>query len=161
MATYRPDVGQVFESDVHRRVLAGLPAPEDTPADLTLVSLEVFVADDNLPFNDVDSESAVEILQVVEALVDAGFATYDEDTGQVQRTSTGTAELEAPVANEPPALEPDEVARIEEANAVKVKADEVRAAKDRIVSLQHTLEEVQAAIAEAEAVVAEGEVPAE
>lgn len=61
---YPPDPGAVFASDVHRRVMANVPNPDDEPLTVDALLGERVALDDHL---DIDEDELVEVLKDLEA----------------------------------------------------------------------------------------------
>lgn len=62
--SYPPDPGDVFASDVHRRVMANCPNPDDDPLDVDGLLEQRVAKDDHL---DIDADELAEVLADLEA----------------------------------------------------------------------------------------------
>jgi hypothetical protein len=62
--SYPPDPGEVFASDVHRRVMANVPNPDGDPLDVDGLIAERVAKDDYL---DIDAAELAEVLADLEA----------------------------------------------------------------------------------------------
>lgn len=61
---FPPDPGNRFDSDVHRRVQANLPNPDDEPLSVEAIMTERVAKDDHL---DITVEELAEVLKDLEA----------------------------------------------------------------------------------------------
>lgn len=62
--SYPPDPGDVFASDVHRRVMANAPNPDEDPLTVEGLLAERVAKDDHL---DIDADDLNEVLEDLEA----------------------------------------------------------------------------------------------
>lgn len=88
-----PDPGGVFQSDVHRRVLAHMPEPGEDESNMSLLKDRL---DSDIWFTYPEAE--VDLARVVADLIDEGFADG------IIMTQEGYDALTGPVVNEPPPL---------------------------------------------------------
>lgn len=86
--SYPPDPGGVFDSDVHRRVQANVPNPDDNPLPVEDLMTDRVARDD---FLDLTEDELVEVLKDLEA---AGHAKQLKDGWK--NTPDGFAALTGP-----------------------------------------------------------------
>jgi hypothetical protein len=84
--SYPPDPGDVFASDVHRRVMANCPNPDDDHLSSREILEQRVAKDDHLAIDDVD-----ELHEVLEDLRAAGHVTANK--GCYRNTKSGFAAL--------------------------------------------------------------------
>jgi len=145
---YLPDPGGIFRSDVHRRVAAHLPLPDEDPKSAEAM-LERLHDDASTPLV-LDGEGDLgELEGVLASLVADEWAEQGKEGFRL--TAGGLDKLTGPVANEPPPLKGPRLAAAEaldaelteeeEAGEQRAKEEAVQRAKDQLAEAEAALEE--------------------
>lgn len=91
--SYAPDKGGIFGSDVHRRIQANVPSPDETPLSVADLITQRINNDPHLLLQLTDPNEVVAVLKELEA---EGHAKQDKQ-GRWQNTADGFAALTGPV----------------------------------------------------------------
>lgn len=139
---FLPDPGGIFDSDVHRRVAAFMPPPEDDA--IAFDDLMIRLGGDE-PTLHSGLASADHLQEVLDDLAAAGDVSKHKD-GTWRKTKAGTEKVNGSVANEPPPLEGEKLAKAEAANQAELEATaeaERDAAAERVDRLKAELAEAE------------------
>ncbi|HEV2790116.1 MAG TPA: hypothetical protein VGV69_02310 [Solirubrobacterales bacterium] len=135
--SYQPDPGGIFASDVHRRTAGHLPQPEEEPIS-TAALLARLDPDASTPVGD-----ELTLTQVLESLAKAG--QIEGADGLWRQTTKGHSDLCGPIADEPPPLSGEALAKAEAAEAELVQAEEEMAQEAKAARVERLKSELKEA----------------
>lgn len=134
---YPPDPGGVFPSDVHRRTVGHMPQPDEDPISPAALLMRL----------NADAGTSIEdeltLAPVLERLAADGHAEAAGDCWR--QTAKGHADLSGPIADEPPPLSGEALAKAEAADAELAETEEVLAQEAKAARVEQLKAELKEA----------------